>query len=119
MNQNAMLFMILKQEIMQIPFKGTVGYIPLKEDLEPYKVFTSPMDLNNLQNQRIHVLNLDDNELVDKYIYNIFNNKKDFNQFMSKAIYIYITQVNDITDNISNKFWEGTGFDKISHEIFN
>lgn len=42
----------------------------------------------------------------------IFDNKENFNKFMSKAIGIYYN------DNINNNFWKGTGFENIADDIW-
>ena len=58
-------------------------------------------------------------KLLEPYINkNIFDNKENFNQFMSKALRIYKDTIMDISGNVTNNFWKGTGFENIADDIF-
>lgn len=50
----------------------------------------------------------------------IFNNKKDFQSFLSKTVEIYNEEVSDILSNIkkSKPFWIGSGLENIADDIF-
>jgi len=50
----------------------------------------------------------------------IFDNKKNYNQFMKIAIKIYCDTIHDISQNIQKgkAFWMGTGFEEIADDIF-
>jgi hypothetical protein len=50
----------------------------------------------------------------------IFNNKKDFQRFLSKTVEIYNEEVSDILSNIkkSKPFWIGSGLENIADDIF-
>lgn len=49
---------------------------------------------------------------------NIFDNKENFNSFMTKAIFIYNSTVEEISKNVKDDFWKGTGFENIADEVF-
>ena len=49
---------------------------------------------------------------------NIFDNKVNFNRFMTKALRIYNDHFMDISGNITNNFWRGTGFEEIADDVF-
>jgi hypothetical protein len=56
---------------------------------------------------------------LEPYINNsIFDNKENFNKFMSKAIRIYNDNITNISKNINTNFWKGTGFENIADDIF-
>lgn len=58
-------------------------------------------------------------KLVEPHINSsIFDNKENFNKFMSKALRIYNDNIIDIYTNVKNHFWRGTGLENIADDIF-
>ena len=73
----------------------------------PYKIST-----NSVLHERFY-------EKLEPYIKpSIFDNKTNFNNFMINALRIYNESVSEISKNITNSCWEGTGFENIADDIF-
>jgi hypothetical protein len=120
--------------------RGVLGEVPYKENGQLYQVLNESLSLKNINNSRILFLekqcsitgndpmmsNLEIHitaiQQLEPYINNdIFNSKKHFNIFMTKAVIVYHNTVAPILNNVQSTkgaLWEVSFLDEISTAVF-